>query len=84
MNLYAMKRYYFDLQFNSEPPSQDEEGVLLPDVEAAQLEAARSLSEFSRQIIDDNKHLNALAIHVRDDGGPVLIAVLRFEVKRLS
>ena len=79
-----MQRYYFDLQFDDEPPSQDEEGTLLPGVEAAQLEAARSLSDFSRQIVGDNKHLSTLAIHVRDDAGPVLIAALRFEIKRLS
>jgi hypothetical protein len=35
-----MRRYYFDLQFGDQQPSQDQEGTALPDVEAAQLEAA--------------------------------------------
>jgi hypothetical protein len=79
-----MQRFFFDLQFDDEKPSEDEEGTLLPDVEAAQLEAARSLSDFSRAIVDDQERLRKLAIHVRDDSGPVLVAVLRFEIKRLT
>jgi hypothetical protein len=79
-----MQRFFFDLQFDDEKPSEDEEGTLLPDVEAAQLEAARSLSDFSRAIVDDKERLRKLAIHVRDDSGPVLVAVLRFEIKRLT
>jgi len=79
-----MQRFYFDLQFDDEKPSEDEEGALLPDVEAAQLEAARSLSDFSRTIVDDKERLHKLTIHVRDDSGPVLVAVLRFEIKRLT
>ncbi|MEA3148184.1 MAG: hypothetical protein QOI53_3806 [Verrucomicrobiota bacterium] len=79
-----MQRFFFDLQFDDEKPSEDEEGTLLPDVEAAQLEAARSLSDFSRAIVDDKERLHKLTIHVRDDNGPVLVAVLRFEIKRLT
>jgi hypothetical protein len=79
-----MRRYYFDLQFGDQQPSQDEEGTVLPGVEAAQLEAARSLSDFSRQIAENNEVLSTLAIHVRDDAGPVLIAVLHFEIRRLG
>jgi hypothetical protein len=79
-----MQRFFFDLQFDDEKPSEDEEGVLLPDVEAAQLEAARSLSDFSRAIVDSKERLGKLTIHVRDDRGPVLIAALRFEIKRLN
>jgi hypothetical protein len=78
-----MQRFFFDLQFDDEKPSEDEEGTLLPDVDAAQLEAARSLSDFSRAIVDDKERLQKLTIHVRDDSGPVLVAVLRFEIKRL-
>ena len=79
-----MQHFFFDLQFDDEKPSEDEEGTLLPDVEAAQLEATRSLSDFSRAIVDDKERLRKLAIHVRDDSGPVLVAVLRFEIKRLT
>jgi hypothetical protein len=75
-----MQRFFFDLQFDDEKPSEDEEGTLLPDVEAAQLEAARSLSDFSRAIVDDKELLRKLTIHVRDDSGPVMVAVLRFEI----
>jgi hypothetical protein len=45
-----MPRYYFDLKFDGEKSSYDKEGTALRDTEAAQLEAARSLSEFSREI----------------------------------
>jgi hypothetical protein len=82
--LSVMQRFFFDLQFDNEKPSEDEEGTLLPDVEAAQLEAARSLSDFSRAIVDDKEFLRKLTIHVRDDSGPVMVAVLRFEIKRLT
>jgi hypothetical protein len=56
-----MQRFFFDLQFDDEKPSEDEEGTLLPDVEAAQLEAARSLSDFSRAIVDDKERLHKLS-----------------------
>jgi hypothetical protein len=79
-----MRRFFFDLQFDDEKPSEDEEGTLLPDVEAAQLEEARSLSDFSRAIADDKERLHKLIIHVRDDRGPVLVAALRFEIIRLT
>jgi hypothetical protein len=79
-----MQRFFFDLQFDDEEPSEDEEGILLPGVEAAQLEAARSLSDFSRTIVDSKQRLGKLTIHVRNDGGPVLAAVLRFEIIRLT
>jgi hypothetical protein len=79
-----MQRFFFDLQFDDEKPSEDEEGTLLPDVEAAQLEAARSLSDFSRNIVDSKRPLGKLTIHARNDSGPVLAAVLPFEIVRLT
>ena len=84
LNYRAMQRFFFDLQFDDEKPSEDDEGTLLPDVEAAQLEAARSLSGFSRAIVDSKQPLGKLTIHVRNDSGPVLAAVLRFEIIRLT
>ena len=79
-----MPRYYFDLKFDGEKSSYDEEGTALRDTEAAQLEAARSLSEFSRETETAKGALREISIIVRDDTGPVLRAILHFEIERLS
>jgi hypothetical protein len=84
MDLTTMQRYYFDLKFNGESPSHDEEGTILKNQEAAQLEATRSLCDFSKDILDSEMRLRNVAVIVRDDTGPVLEAVLNFYFKRLN
>jgi hypothetical protein len=74
------KRYYFDLR-DGDALSVDEEGVELPDIEAVQKEATRSLADMAK-----DRPLNAsghrMAIEVRDDAGPLLQAKLTFEIER--
>ena len=77
-------RFYFDLKFDAEEPSSDEQGTDLEDVEAAQIEAARTLCDFSRELIGRGRNPKALAVIIRDEGGPILEARLSFQLKRLN
>ena len=79
-----MPRYYFDLKFDGESPSHDEEGTILADIPAAEIEAVRALCDFTKEIVRSDQDLTFLAIIIRDDTGPVLEAVLNFEMKRLN
>jgi hypothetical protein len=79
-----MPRFFFDLQYDGEPPTRDEEGAMLNDMDEAQIEAAASLTDLSREMIRSGKATNSLAVTVRDTEGPVLQARLNFEAKRVS
>jgi hypothetical protein len=78
-----MRRYYFDLKFEGQNASHDEEGMQLPHVEAAQTEAARTLCDFARAMMKGKQHLTTLAVIVRDDDGLVLKADINFKIMRL-
>ena len=84
LNFALMKRFYFDLECDGEEPTHDEDGDVLPDLDAAQVEAAGALRDFSRELLRGGKPRNSLAVIVRDDNGPVLRATLNFEIKRLN
>jgi hypothetical protein len=71
--------YYFDLKFDGEDPTGDEEGMDLEDAEAAQVEAVRTLCDFSGEVIRSRKQLSTLAVIVRDEGGPVLSAEINLK-----
>jgi hypothetical protein len=74
----AMKRCYFDIR-DRDGFAPDEEGLELPDIEAAQQEAALSLADLARdavRILRRNDHL--MQIEVRDDNGRVLQAKFVF------
>ena len=75
-----MARYYFDLREGTEL-FQDEEGVELPTLRAAEMEAARALGGLVRdhEPAGDAKDM---AIEVRNDEGPLFQAALVFAVKR--
>ena len=75
-------RYYFDLKFDGEEPSCDEEGMELRDGEAAEIEAARTLCDYSGEIIRSRRQLHTLKVIVRDKGGPVLSAEIKFKTLR--
>ena len=65
--------------------SSDEEGMELPDIEAVQEEAARSLADVAKDAVRDRgRHVfgHWMAIEVRDEAGPVLQAKFAFEVDR--
>jgi hypothetical protein len=77
-------RFFFDLKFDGEGPTDDEEGLVMPDLEAAQVEASYALTDLSKEMVLSGKTTNSLAVIVRDDSGPVLQATLNFEMKRLN
>jgi hypothetical protein len=65
-----MKRYFFDISDGDELAA-DEDGMELPDVEAALEEAARSLADLARDRIRGQPY-RRMAIEVRDIDGPVV------------
>jgi len=79
-----MRRFFFDLKYDGERPTDDEEGMIMPDLESAQVEATRALTDLSKAIVLSGKLTNSLAVIIRDDSGPVLQATLNFEMKRLN
>ena len=79
-----MPRFFFDLKFDGERPSDDEEGMVLPNLDSAWVEATHSLSDLSKEMVRSGKLTNSLAVIVRDDTGPVLQATVNFEIKRLN
>jgi hypothetical protein len=75
-----MPRFYFDLR-EGESFIEDEEGLTLPDLAAAEREARRTATE----IADDRQDLGSLTIEVRDRNGDNLLSVaMSVEVKRAS
>ena len=79
-----MKRYYFDLR-DGDDLASDKEGIELPDIEAVQHEAARSLADIARDAVrglPTNADGRRMAIEVRDDAGPVPQARFTFEIDR--
>ena len=76
------QRYYFDLR-DADGVTRDEEGVELPDIEAALEEAALALADMARGVaLDDIGSGHQMAIEVRDERGPLLQANFVFEVER--
>ena len=76
-----LKRYYFDY-FGIAP---DEEGVELPDIKAAQKEAAQALADGARDVargVSEDSPNYRMSIEVRDGDGPVLRAKLVLDVVR--
>jgi hypothetical protein len=67
-----MTQYFFDI-CNGDQLTADEEGMELPDIAAAQEEAARSLADLARDQIRRQPSCR-LAIEVRNKNGPVLEA----------
>lgn len=79
------QRYYFDL-VNGETISFDEDGMELPDIAAAQEEAALALAALAKELrsIPASGLPRALAIEVRDDVGPVFKVQFTFETHQLQ
>ncbi|MFG3598308.1 DUF6894 family protein [Bradyrhizobium sp. RDI18] len=77
-----MKRYYFDLR-DGDAVSVDEKGLELPDIEAVQEEAARSLVDMAKDAVRGRRFSGfgrGMEIEVRDEDGPVLQAKFTFEI----
>ena len=78
-----MPRYYFDLR-EDRTVVEDEEGLSLPDIDAAQREAAETAAEIGRDRLPKGG-LRFVTIDVRDENGDNLLSVTAtLEVKRSS
>ena len=79
-----MRRYYFDLRDGDEL-TVDEEGLELPDLDAVQQEAARSLRDMTREELYDSIGNPAqISVEVREDAGAVMRAWIAFEIQRTN
>jgi hypothetical protein len=79
-----MPRYYFDVRDNDEL-AIDEEGLVLPTLQAVQIEAARSLVDIAKYAVWEKAETvlgHRMAVEVRDDNGPVLQAKFTFELEK--
>ncbi|MDA9481366.1 hypothetical protein XI07_04905 [Bradyrhizobium sp. CCBAU 11445] len=74
-----MKKYYFDIRHSSRF-IHDDEGVELPNIEAARQEATTALSEIARECVRGRSR-HRMAVEVRDDHGHVLEASVTFVMK---
>ena len=77
-----MARYYFDLR-DGNVVMPDDDGLDLPDIDAVQVEAARSLADMVRDAVHC-RPLHSYAIEVRDDNGPVLEATINWRIRRTN
>jgi hypothetical protein len=73
-----MRRYYFDMR-NGDRLTVDEEGVELPDLTAAQQEAALALADM---LLDESLNPAKISVEVRDDAGTVMRVRLVFNIDR--
>ena len=75
-----MPRYYFDIREYDELAT-DEVGLELPDLQAAEIEAAQSLADMSRNLPPAlDRH--DVEIAVRTDDGPVFSAAFTYKLTR--
>jgi hypothetical protein len=72
-----MPVYYFDTRDNDNF-IEDDEGLDLPDIDAAKVAAATSLAELARDVLPGSLK-RELAVEVRDNRGSVLKALMKFE-----
>ncbi|TGN90960.1 hypothetical protein EOW77_0003545 [Bradyrhizobium yuanmingense] len=73
-------RYYFDLRDGTQV-FRDEEGLELPTVRAAEMEATRTLGGMVRDLELESGGRD-LAIEVRTDAGPAFQAALVFAINK--
>ena len=66
-----MPTYYFDLR-EDDGFAPDEEGLVLPSLEDAQIEAANSLADAARDALLRSTIPTSISVEVRDGRGPVM------------
>ena len=79
-----MTRYHFDVR-HRDGLTLDEEGMELPSVEAAWVEAAHSVAELATEALPERAEHGAhheMEVEVRDDAGAVLAVKVCFETRR--
>jgi hypothetical protein len=74
-----MAQYFFDVIADGKL-IPDEEGMNLPNIDAARLEATCSLADLARDIIR-SKRPPALTISVRNSEGPVFEASFQWDLE---
>ena len=74
-------RFYFDIH-DDQGVWPDEEGQELADVQAAEIEAARSLAGVAEARISGQQH--RMAVQVRTAHGPLFEAAFSFELRLLQ
>jgi len=72
-----MPIYFFDTR-DDDTFIEDDEGVELPDLEAAKAAASRSLAELAIDVLPGSVR-RELAVEVRDETTLLLKTILRFE-----
>jgi len=75
-----MARYYFDLREGTEL-FLDEDGVELPTLRAAQMEAARALGAMAQEL-EPTAEGQDMSIEVRNEDGPLFQVALVFAIRR--
>jgi len=75
-----MARYYFDLREGVEL-YPDEDGVELPSLRAAEMEAARALGAMAQEL-EPTAEGRDIAIEVRNEDGPLFQVALVFAIRR--
>jgi hypothetical protein len=80
-----MKRYFFDLRKDG-ALAVDAEGTELPNIDAVQEEAVRSLAEMAKQAVPSVLKNGGyrMAIEVRDESGPIMKVRFTFEAEGLA
>ncbi len=69
-----MARYYFDIH-DSTGDFRDEDGLDLPSLEAAELEARRTLAGLLRDMLEAGKE-DTIEVRIRNNaGGPIVLRV---------
>jgi hypothetical protein len=79
-----MARFYFDVRQDGKI-APDDEGMILPDIEAVKREAVLSLAEMAREAIRSDWETDApheLAIQAQADEQLILEAKIAFEVSQ--
>jgi hypothetical protein len=72
-----MAQYFFDLK-SSDGSALDDEGMELPDAQAAHAVAIDALLSAARESVIEGSVDQNFAVHVRDDAGPVLEVAATF------
>ena len=75
-----MRRYFFDIRIGDQI-GEDDEGQLLPDLEAVQEETLRTLADVAKELPEFPPEL---AVQVRDDDGSVMRVKVIFEIDRTN
>ena len=70
-----MPRYFFDIVINHGAVSPDEDGTVLPDIEAAREEAFETLLEMAKERRPRRGDTSTLGMVVRDEGGRSLLTM---------